>query len=313
MKKPLRLPFIDSHTGGEPTRVIFSGGPPLGAGSAAGKLTVFRAQYDDFRRAVITEPRGSDVLVGALLLDTFDPSCAAGVIFFDNAGCLGMCGHGMIGVVTTLAHLGRIGAGEHRIETPVGVVTTTLHEDGSVSVANVQSHRKARGVGVDLPGGRRVTGDVAYGGNWFFLVDDHGQTLDRANVDALTDFTWQIRRAINTQGFSEVDHVTLYGPPQAMGARSRNFVLCPGRAYDRSPCGTGTSARLACLAADGALAEGGTWVQESITGSTFTGRYHWADRSRGLIAPTITGSAFITAEGMLHLDPHDPLCHGFPP
>jgi 4-hydroxyproline epimerase len=300
------LPFIDSHTGGEPTRVILSGGPDLGQGSAAGKLAIFRARHDDFRRAVITEPRGSDVLVGALLLEASDPSCLAGVIFFDNACCIGMCGHGMIGLVATLAHLGKIEPGEHRIETPVGVVAVTLHEDASVAVANVYSYRKARAVAVELPGGRRVVGDVAYGGNWFFLVDEHGQTLARENVEALTNFAWQLRQAINAQGFPEVDHVILYGPTHATGAHSRNFVLCPGRAYDRSPCGTGTSARLACLAADGALAEGSTLVQESIVGSTFTGRYRWVDREGGLVTPIITGSAFITAEGVLHLDPQDP-------
>jgi 4-hydroxyproline epimerase len=306
MNKPRRLPFIDSHTGGEPTRVILSGGPDLGPGSAPDKLAIFRAQHNGFRRAVITEPRGSDVLVGALLLEPSDPSCHAGVLFFDNACCLGMCGHGMIGLVTTLAHLGRIQPGEHRI------VTTTLHDDRTVSVTNVNSYRKAHAVAVELPGGRRVVGDVAYGGNWFFLVDDHGQTLARENVDALTEFTWQLRQAINAQGFPEVDHIILYGPPRAAGAHSRNFVLCPGRAYDRSPCGTGTSARLACLAADGSLAEGAAWVQESIVGSTFTGRYRWVDREHGLIAPTITGSAFVTAGGELYLDPRDPLQCGFP-
>ncbi len=296
---------IDSHTAGEPTRVVVAGGPELGRGSVAEKLSAFRGIHDDFRRAVITEPRGSDVLVGALLVEPAETSCAAGVIFFDNACCIGMCGHGTIGVVTTLAHLGRIAAGTHSIETPVGIVTTTLHTDGSVSVVNVASHRQAKDLAVEVPGIGSITGDVAYGGNWFFLVEEHGQRLDRRNVDALTDFAWRTRLAVNAQGSPEVDHVILYD-----GAR--NFVLCPGKAYDRSPCGTGTSARLACLAADARLAENQTLVQQSIIGSEFRGSYRWLDRERGIVEPTITGAAHITAEATLLFFPNDPFLHGIP-
>jgi proline racemase len=300
-----RVQVIDSHTGGEPTRVVISGGPDLGRGSVAEKLAVFRHRHDDFRRAVIMEPRGSDVLVGALLVEPADPSCVAGVIFFDNACCIGMCGHGTIGLIATLAYLGRIGPGAHRFETAVGVVTATLAPDGSVSLVNVPSFRTVKGATIDLPGAGRVTGDVAFGGNWFFLIDDHGQRIERTKVDALTDFAWRSRLAANAHGFPEVDHVILY-------QGTRNFVLCPGKAYDRSPCGTGTSARLACLAADGALAEGATLVQESIVGSTFTASYRWLDRERGSIEPTITGTAFVTGEATLILDERDPFCHGIP-
>lgn len=293
-----RVQVIDSHTGGEPTRVVIAGGPDLGPGSIGERLAVFREKHDDFRRAVITEPRGSDVLVGALLLEPADPSCTAGAIFFDNACCLGMCGHGTIGLIETLSYLDRITPGEQRIETPVGVVTTTLHPNGSISLENVPSHRKAKAVTVG-----EFTGDIAYGGNWFFLIDDHGQRIEHGNVDALTDYAWRARLAANAAGFPEVDHVILYD-----GAR--NFVLCPGKAYDRSPCGTGTSARLACLAADGALAEGETFVQRSIIGSEFRGSYRWLDRAQGRIAPTITGTAHITAETTLVFDPHDPYRSG---
>jgi 4-hydroxyproline epimerase len=240
-----------------------------------------------------------------LLVEPADRSCIAGVIFFDNACCIGMCGHGTIGVITTLAHLGRIESGEHRIETPVGIITATLHRDGSVSVANVASYRTAKAAAIELPGHGRVIGDVAYGGNWFFLVDDHGQRIERTNVDGLTDFAWRVRLAVNAQGFPEVDHIILYDGP-------RNFVLCPGRAYDRSPCGTGTSARLACLAADGRLAEGEVLVQESIVGSTFRGSYRWLDRDRGVIVPTITGTAFVTGEATLLFDARDPFGSGIP-
>jgi proline racemase len=305
-----RIQILDSHTGGEPTRVVINGGPDLGDGSIADRLKIFRERHDKFRSAVVNEPRGSDVLVGALLVEPSDKSCVAAVIFFNNVGYLGMCGHGAIGLVVTLAHLGKIKSGEHRIETPVGVVTATLNADGSVSVNNVPSYRKAKAAVIDVPGIGPVTGDVAWGGNWFFLVERHGQAIELANVEKLTEFTWRIRQAVNAQGFPEIDHVELFGPPVNSWARSRNFVLCPGKAYDRSPCGTGTSAKLACLAADSKLDEGQPWVQESIIGSLFTGRYRWLDRSAGTIVPTITGTASVTAEANLLLDDHDPFCWG---
>ena len=300
---------MDSHTGGEPTRVVIAGGPELGAGSVAERLKLFREQHDRFRSAVVNEPRGSDVLVGALLVEPVDRTCAAGVIFFNNVGYLGMCGHGTIGLVATLAHLGKIGPGEHRIETPVGVVTATQHANGEVSVANVPSYRKARAAVVDVPGAGRIAGDVAWGGNWFFLVGEHGRELGLPHVESLTDLCWRIRQAVNAQGFPEVDHIELFGPPQA-GGNSRNFVLCPGKAYDRSPCGTGTSAKLACLAADGKLGEGAPWVQESILGSKFTGRFRWHNQARGEILPIITGRAHINAEATLLLAESDPFQWG---
>jgi 4-hydroxyproline epimerase len=306
-----RIGVVDSHTAGEPTRAIVSGGPDLGDGPLAERVERFRQTHDRFRRAVVCEPRGSDVLVGGLLVHPHDATCAAGVIFFNNVGYLGMCGHGTIGLVATLAHLGRIAAGEHRIETPVGVVATTLHDDGRVSVTNVPSYRQAKQVAIDVPGVGLVRGDVAWGGNWFFLVEDHGQSLESSNVETLVAYARKLRSAVNAGGFPEVDHVELLGPAQANAACSRNFVLCPGGAYDRSPCGTGTSAKLACLAADGKLAEDETWVQESIVGTTFAGRYQWIDRSAGRIAPTITGTAFVTAEATLLIDDGDPLAWGF--
>lgn len=305
-----RIQFIDSHTGGEPTRVVVSGGPELGSGSLAERLRIFRERHDAFRRGVVNEPRGSDVLVGALLCEPCEPSCAAGVIFFDNVTFLGMCGHGTIGLAATLAHQGRIGPGSHRIETPVGIVTAELHTDGAVSVTNIPSCRQAAKAKLQLGDGRQVTGDVASGGNGFFITADHALDLDARNAETLTAFAWQLRLAANAQGFPEVDHIILQGPPKTAGASARNFVLCPGKAYDRSPCGTGTSAILACLAADGLLAEGADWVQESVIGSRFTGRYRWLDRGKGIIEPTITGRAFITGEGSLVFDPGDPFRDG---
>jgi len=304
------LTIIDSHTGGEPTRVIVAGGPDLGSGPLAARRERFRSEFDRYRSAAVNEPRGSDVIVGALLVEPEDRTCAAGVIFFNNIGYIGMCGHGTIGLVATLSHLGRVKAGVHRIETPVGIVTATLHDSGEVSVENVASWRERKDVTVDVADHGPVTGDIAWGGNWFFLAEKHGQHVMAANVESLTDFSWRVRQAVNTQGFPDVDHVELYGPPAAPAASSRNFVLCPGKAYDRSPCGTGTSAKLACLAADGKLAEGAPWIQESIIGSTFTASFRWLDRASGKIAPSIRGIAYINAESTLLLDERDPFRWG---
>jgi 4-hydroxyproline epimerase len=305
-----RVRVVDSHTGGEPTRVVIEGAPPL-SGPMPERLRQFREHHDRFRAAVVNEPRGSDVMVGALLLPPTLPDCVAATIFFNNVGCLGMCGHGTIGLVATMRWLGWIAPGEHRIETPVGVVGTRLHEDGAVSVENVPAYRHAANVAVDVPGYGRVTGDVAWGGNWFFLVGDHGQPLELSRVEALTEFTWAIRQALERSGITgadgaTIDHVELFGP--APDADSRNFVLCPGKAYDRSPCGTGTSAKLACLHAAGELEPGEPWRQQSITGSVFDATYR--PLGDGRVAPTITGRAWVNAEATLLLDPEDPCCWG---
>jgi len=302
-----KVTVIDSHTAGEPTRVVVAGGPEVGAGPLDQRRDRFQRECDRFRSAVVNEPRGSDVMVGALLVEPQDKTCAAGVIFFNNVGCLGMCGHGTIGLMVTLAHMGKIKAGEHRIETPVGTVTATLHPNGEVSVANIPSWRAKKAVSVQVPVIGPVVGDVAWSGNWFFLVEKHGQDLKLANVDALTDYCWRVRQAVNAQGFPEVDHVELFAPIQG---GSRNFVQCPGKAYDRSPCGTGTSAKLACLAADGKLQPGETWVQESIIGSRFAGKYQWLDQASGKVAPVITGRAYVNAETTQLLDDRDPFCWG---
>jgi 4-hydroxyproline epimerase len=305
-----RIKVIDSHTGGEPTRLVVDGFPDLGAGPLAERRARFAADFDRYRAAIVNEPRGSDVIVGALLVEPHDRSCQVGVIYFNNVGMIGMCGHGTIGLVATLAHMGRAKPGELRIDTPVGVVTATLHANGEVSVANVASWREKKAVAVEVPGLGRMSGDIAWGGNWFYLVQDHGQALDLANAERLTEVGWRIRQALNAQGHPGVDHIELFGAGQAPGASARSFVLCPGKAYDRSPCGTGTSAKLACLAADGKLAEGERWVQESILGSTFAASYRWLDRAAGKVAPLITGSAFINAESTLLLDERDPFCWG---
>lgn len=310
-----KIHVIDSHTAGEPTRVVIAGGPDLGGGSLAERVQRFKAEHDPYRSAIVNEPRGSDVIVGALLCEPTDPTCAAGVIFFNNVGYLGMCGHGTMGLVQTLAYQGKLRPGVHRIETPVGVVTTTLHHDGRVSVENVVSWREKKGVEVNLPhrSYHDVVGDIAWGGNWFYLAqldtNDDSMAHDEKHTYVMR-LANKIRERLNHRGHSEVDHIELFGRPQNPGSHSRNFVLCPGGAYDRSPCGTGTSAKLACLAADGKLAEGEEWVQESILGTTFTGTYRWHDRAAGQIIPTITGQAYITGEATLLLDDRDPFCWG---
>ena len=307
-----QVQVIDSHTGGEPTRTVIAGGPDLGHGDLQSRRHLFQKDHEAFRRALVTEPRSSDAMVGALLCEPSDAGCVTGVIFFNNSGCLGMCGHGTIGVVVTLAYLGRIKPGVHRIETPAGIVGATLNDDGSVTIENVPSYRWAAAVDVEVPGYGKVTGDIAYGGNWFFLVKHHPYTIEPQNLDQLTGFTWAIRQALTANGIrgaegAEIDHIELHSPSSTPGIDSRNFVLCPGKEYDRSPCGTGTSAKLACLYAEGLLAPGQLWRQESVIGSVFEGRFALRE---GKLFPSITGSAFITAESTLVLDPRDAFCWG---
>ncbi len=303
--------IIDSHTEGEPTRLVIEGAPDLGSGTLAQRRDVFRERFDHFRSAVVNEPRGADHIVGALLCEPHDKSCAAGVIFFNNAGYLNMCGHGTIGLMVTLAHLGRIELGQHRIETPVGIVQATLHDANRVSVHNVPSYRWKKAVEIEVDG-QKISGDIAWGGNWFFLVSHHDQELSLRRLDELTRYCQRIKETLAQNGIvgengGEIDHIELFGPPQRADADSRNFVLCPGGAYDRSPCGTGTSAKLACLYADGKLQPGQIWRQESILGTLFEGSIRVENNQ---VLPTISGTAFVTAETKLLFDAADPLRDG---
>ncbi|MFP5208740.1 MAG: proline racemase family protein [Acidobacteriota bacterium] len=311
---PSRIEVIDSHTAGEPTRCVLSGGPDLGSGPLAARLEALRREHDACRRAILCEPRGSEVLVGALLVKPVDPAAAAGVIFFNNAGYLGMCGHGMIGVAATLRYLGRIGAGKQRIETPVGDVTIALAETGDVTISNVPAYRYRKDAAVVLDGYGEVRGDVAWGGNWFFLVEEHPFRLTLEHEEELTAFTWRLRKALAEKGITganqaEIDHIELFTRAHCAENHSRNFVLCPGKAYDRSPCGTGTSAKMACLVADGRLKPGEPWRQEGILDTVFLGHVE-LDGDR--ILPFITGSAYVTAESSLIYEPNDPFRNGIP-
>lgn len=314
-----RIPYLDSHTGGEPTRLVEIGAPDLGKGSAAEKRIRLKTDFDYFRSQVLNEPRGSDVMVGALLVAPSDPTCQLGVIFFNNVGYLGMCGHGTIGVVASLSYQGRITPGTYRIETPVGVVEATLHENhpseekqlypNRVSVRNIPAYRHLKHIPVEIDG-KIIHGDVAWGGNWFFLVHGHGLEISLKNLDQLTDFSWRVRAKITQMGITgpdgqEIDHVELF--QSSAEADSQSFVLCPGKAYDRSPCGTGTSAKLACLYEDGLLSLNQPWKQQSVVGSIFEGQIHLED---GKIIPTITGEAWVMAEGNLLVDERDPFRDG---
>jgi 4-hydroxyproline epimerase len=306
---------IDSHTEGEPTRLIVEGGPVLGNGPLAERRRLFAERHDDVRAFALNEPRGFDAMVGALLCEPVDPGCAAGLIFFNNAGFLGMCGHGAIGAAVTLAHMGRIGSGVHRFETPVGIVTVELHGRNEATVENVPSYVHRRGLKIAVEGLGVVTGNVAWGGNWFFLIDGAPCAIEGANIPRLTEAAIAVRAELARAGHrgkdgGEIDHVEFFIRRPPSGADSRNFVLCPGGAYDRSPCGTGTSAKLACLAAEGALSPGAPWIQESVIGGRFLGRYEHAEG--GAIRPRITGRAWVTAEATLIRDPADPFPNGLP-
>ena len=310
--KWLEVRVIDSHSEGEPTRLILQDCLDLGSGPLHERRSILAERGDHVRRFCLNEPRGFDAVVGALLCEPFDPTCAAGLIFFNNRGYLGMCGHATIGAAVTLAYLGRIGPGKHRIETPVGIVTVKLDGRNTVTIENVPAYVHRSNLTVAVDGLGAVTGDVAWGGNWFFLTENAPCPLTYANVPTLTAAAKALKAALITKGITgadgaEIDHVELFGPATE-GANSRNFVLCPGGAYDRSPCGTGTSAKLACLAAHSRLDPGECWVQESIIGTRFTATYSLGHN--GAILPRITGRAWITAESTLVLDAGDPFPNG---
>lgn len=325
-----RILIVDSHTGGEPTRVVVESPIKLNGETMAERAQHFKSQFDNYRQAIVCEPRGSDIVVGALLCPPVNPGSVAGVIFFNNVSTLGMCGHGLIGVAVVLRYLKRVELGRYAIDTPVGTVHFELLDENRVAIENVPSYRwKEKQVVEIFPGtsaAQTIHGDIAWGGNWFFICDDHGLPVNLDNLSQLNSVSLEIRKQLDRleitgQGGQLIDHVELIGPGTPGRADAKNFVLCPGAAYDRSPCGTGTSAKLACMAADGKLAPGQVHRQESIVGSVFTGSYQLASErasdptsdSAGdspRILPTLIGSAFVNSRAELLLDPNDPFCWG---
>ncbi|MFK7910151.1 MAG: proline racemase family protein [Akkermansiaceae bacterium] len=311
-----QIKIIDSHTGGEPTRVVTdlpSEVTGLDTGSMMERRLLMAENYDWIRTSCLLEPRGHDAMVGVLLCEPVNPDCAAGVIFFNNVGYLSSCIHGTIGVTVTLAHMGKISTGKHRIETPIGEVIAELHDDGSVTVTNVPSYRYQKNVSVDVPGYGTVTGDVAWGGNWFFLTENYEDKIAYENIAPLTAFSSAVAQALADQNIvgddgAAVDHIEVFGAPTPGVSDSRSFVLCPGLAYDRSPCGTGTSAKLACLHADGKLAPSQVWRQASVLDTVFEGRVKPLENDQ--VTPMITGTAFVNGEATIIIQNPDPFKHG---
>ena len=306
---PPAMRVVDSHTEGEPTRVVVDGWPQPEGATMAARRDDLRARWDHLRRAVVCEPRGHAAVVGALLTPPVHDGSAAGVVFFNNGTYLGMCGHGLIGLVRTLEYLGRIGPGGWRVDTPVGTVSAVLDATGTVTIQNVPPRVHALDVRVEVPGVGEVVGDVAYGGNWFFITHHTPAPVRLDRVGELTRFTQAVQDALRARGLAamddgaEIDHIEISAPPTRPDADGRNFVLCSGGEYDRSPCGTGTSAKMAVLHARGELSVGQRWRQESIAGSLFTG---WLEEAGGALVPHISGSAFVTADTTLCFDPADP-------
>lgn len=315
--EPVVLPdvmrVVDSHTEGEPTRVVIDGWPDPPGATMQERAAALRATADHLRRAVVREPRGHGAMVGALLTPPVHAGSVAGIVFFNTRTYLGMCGHGLMGVVRTLEHLGRIGVGCWRFDTPVGTVSAELHDDGQVTIENVPPRCHALDVELDVPELGRIRGDIAYGGNWFFLTEAWDTPLTVDHAGELTRKARLIQDAIDAKGMTgeagaAIDHIELSGRAEGEHADARNFVLCSSGDYDRSPCGTGTSAVMAVLHARGRLAIGDRWRQESITGGLFTG---WLEQSSdGQIVPRIRGRAFVTGETILRFHPDDPFRTG---
>jgi len=307
------MKVIDSHTIGEPTRIIIEGGPDLGSGPLPARAERLGLEHDWVRRATCLEPRGHEAMVGGLLVEPHREDCEHGIIFFNNRSTLGMCIHGTIGLVATLRHLGRLSGERCRIDTPAGVVTAEI-DGNKVSVTNVPCHRTHKDVQVEVPGHGTITGDIAWGGNWFFLIDSQGPAIAASTPLELTLFGESVRKSLIANGYEaqdghEIDHIELFWPPtDPQTSDSRNFVLCPGGAYDRSPCGTGLSAKLACLAADGKLGPGQIWRQASILDQVFEASYQPLEGGR--ILPRITGQAWVTGESTYRFDPADPFVYG---
>jgi len=313
---PDRLRVIDSHTIGEPTRVVIDdtlvAGLDLGGGSVRERCDRFRERYDHVRRAIVCDPRGAVAMVGVILLPPADPKCRFGAFYVNRVGFLDMCGHATIGLAVTLGRLGHVEPGSFRLETPAGVVGVTWHGGSEASFECVPPRRIHKTLSLDCDDGSRVTGDVATSGLWFFLCRDHGLPVEPAAIPALTARAWAIRRGLEAAGITGdsgavIDHVVLLGPPLERVNDGRAFVLCPDGAFDRSPCGTGTSALVGCLFEDGVIGEAQVWRQESVLGGVYEASIR---REGGILVPTVRGRAWLTGETTLYFAADDPYREG---
>ncbi|MFW6692287.1 proline racemase family protein [Streptomyces sp. MAR4 CNX-425] len=323
---------VDSHTEGMPTRVVTGGVGVVPGATMAERRAYFAEHLDDVRRLLVNEPRGHAAMSGAILQPPTRPDADYGVLYIEVSGLLPMCGHGTIGVATVLVETGMVPVTEPvtrvRLDTPAGPVTAEVAVSGgraeSVTFRNVPSFALELDAAVEVPGLGRVTYDMAYGGNFYAILpaDSLGIPFAKAEKQRMLDVGLAIMAAVNEQrrpvhpadpGIAGCKHVQLTAPPAGGGADARNaMVIHPGW-FDRSPCGTGTSARMAQLYARGELALGADFVNESLLGTLFTGRLEEETAVGGVRAqiPAVTGRAWITGMGQYLLDPEDPFPAGF--
>jgi len=323
---------IDGHTCGNPVRLVAAGGPPLDGATMSARRQDFLARYDWIRTGLMFEPRGHDVMSGAILYPPTRPDCDVAVLYIETSGCLPMCGHGTIGTVTFALERGLVQpreAGVLRLDTPAGPVAAQFRMAGShveaVRITNVGAYLAAAGVAVECPELGRLTVDIAYGGNFYAIVEAQANYRDLAELSAgdLLRLSPVLRQRVNEaielvhpedETIRGVSHVMWTGrPSEGSGAQARNAVFYGDKAIDRSPCGTGTSARMAQLAARGELKVGDAFVHESIIGSLFNGRVEAETRvgNHEAIVPSIEGWARITGFNTIFIDDRDPYAHGF--
>lgn len=322
---------VDGHTCGNPVRMVVGGGPDLKGATMSEKRDHFLRDYDWIRTALMFEPRGHDMMSGSILYPPTRPDCDMAILFIETSGCLPMCGHGTIGTVTMALEQGQVKPktpGLLRLDTPAGLVEAHYREEGgritSVKLINVPSYLAVRDLELEVEGLGRLVVDVSYGGNFYAIVDPQANFTGVEAVQPSDILRWspKVRVAVNkavelvhpeNPAIRGCRHVLWAGKPTVPGATARNAVFYGDKAIDRSPCGTGTSARLAQWAARGRLKPGEDFVHESIIGSLFTGRIE-AETTVGnhpAIVPSIEGWAVMTGLNTIFVDDHDPFKHGF--
>ena len=322
---------IDGHTCGNPVRLVAGGGPRLEGATMLDKRAHFLRAFDWIRTGLMFEPRGHDMMSGAILYPPTRDDCDVAVLFIETSGCLPMCGHGLIGTITMGVENGLIAPrapGRLAIETPAGKVDVAYRQEGrfveEVRLTSVPSYLHAEGLTAEVEGLGEIVVDVAYGGNFYAIVEPQRNFRDMADhsAGALIGWSPRLRAALNAKyefvhpehpGIAGLSHIQWTGAPTRPGAHARNAVFYGAKAIDRSPCGTGTSARMAQLAAKGRLAPGDEFVHESIIGSLFHGRVEAATTVAGrpAIIPSIAGWARMTGYNTIFIDNRDPFAHGF--